>query len=281
MTDANAGRYLAGVGIALLTTFMSALGLTLQKKAHQRLEYRREIARRRHKVDPALASYRQPLWITGIVLMAASSLLSLAVFALVGQSVASAFASITIVWNAILAVAILREQLTALDLIVAVLMITGTVLVVYFGRRGQQSGFLSLNDILTLIRRPAAIAGWAIFAFVILILGGYSIMEDRRLFAGTVSRRDKQFRATILSRCITAGVFSGFVGFFSKAVVSIFAKSTQSVSANLAHWEVWIFLILLPVALVLQVSFLNSALRHFPSAEAVPLYQSQVVVRVI
>jgi uncharacterized membrane protein (UPF0136 family) len=41
---------------------------------------------------------------------------------------------------------------------------------------------------------------------------------------------------------------------------------------------VWVFLLLLPTALVFQVAFLNTALRHFPAAEAVPLYQSQVVI---
>jgi hypothetical protein len=112
-----AGRYLAGVGIALCTTFMSALGLSLQKRSHLRLESAREAARRRHVTDPKLASYRQAGWLIGLSLMIASSLLSLAVFALVGQSVASAFASITIVWNALLAVLLLRENLSPLDVV--------------------------------------------------------------------------------------------------------------------------------------------------------------------
>jgi hypothetical protein len=62
----------------MLTTFMSAMGLALQKRTHQKLEKRRERARRRKVEDPKLASYRQPLWLVGIALMAASSLLSLA-----------------------------------------------------------------------------------------------------------------------------------------------------------------------------------------------------------
>jgi drug/metabolite transporter (DMT)-like permease len=232
------GRYLAGVGIALATTFMSALGMTLQKRTHQRLEGRREAARRKHRTDAALASYKQPLWVVGLVLMAASALLSLAVFALVGQSVASAFASITIVWSLLLSVAVLRERITPLDVIVATLMITGTVLAVYFGSRGANGGsFLSLDDILRLQRRPAAYAGWAVFGSLILLLGGYSVWQDRRLLLGSVTRRDAQFRATIAARCATAGLFSGIVGFLSKAVVSIFAKSASgAVGRNLARW---------------------------------------------
>ena len=86
-------------------------------------------------------------------------------------------------------------------------MIVGTVLVVYFGSRGgSSSGFLSLDDILNLLHRVAAYAGWVIFGTAVIVLGGYSIWMDRRLFAGTIARKDKPFRATILTRCIAAGI---------------------------------------------------------------------------
>lgn len=78
---------------------------------------------------------------------------------------------------------------------------------------------------------------------------------------------------------ITLQLFSGFVGMFSKAVVSVFSSSVSGdVGANLGRWEVWIFLLLLPTALGCQVTFLNSALKRFDAKEAVPLYQSMVVV---
>jgi drug/metabolite transporter (DMT)-like permease len=276
---ADVGKYLAGVGIALLTTFMSALGMTLQKRSHQRLEAARERARRLRRPNKALSNARQPLWVTGIVLMAASSLLSLAVFALVGQSVASAFASITIIWAAILASCVLHERLTLLDVVVSALCVIGTVLVVYFGSRGSSgSGFLSLDDILALIQRPAAVVGWSCFGSATLLLGGFTLYVDHARVVGALSRHSSLFRATLLTRTITAGLFSGVVGFLSKAVVSVFASSTQDVAANLGRWEVYLFLLLLPAALVCQVGFLTSALRWFPATEAVPLYQSQVVV---
>lgn len=55
-----------------------------------------------------------------------------------------------------------------------------------------------------------------------------------------------------------AGLFSGFVGMFSKASVSIFASSVGNVSDNLARVEPWIFIVLLICCLVCQVYYLNS-----------------------
>ncbi|RYE82906.1 MAG: hypothetical protein EOO65_04780 [Methanosarcinales archaeon] len=44
------------------------------------------------------------------------------------------------------------------------------------------------------------------------------------------------------------------------------------------RWETWVLIIMLPLCLVFQVMFLNSALRLFDAKEAVPLYQSAVVL---
>lgn len=153
--DMAVGAYFAGIGIALCTTFMSALGMTLQKITHRRIEAAKLRARARQQQaqemrelhlgdrggggvggagsaearggrtrrarrgadgDEAdsdntkqLRTWKQPLWLSGIGLMLASSLLSLAVFALVGQAVASCFAAVTLIWNAIFGYLVLRE----------------------------------------------------------------------------------------------------------------------------------------------------------------------------
>ena len=72
-------RYVAGVGVAICTTCMSALGLVLQKRGH------RKHAGAAGEVDRLSTVLSRPTWIIGIALLVASSLLSLAVFSLVGQ----------------------------------------------------------------------------------------------------------------------------------------------------------------------------------------------------
>lgn len=56
----------------------------------------------------------------------------------------------------------------------------------------------------------------------------------------------------------SAGLFSGFVGMFSKASVSVFASSVDNVDDNLARVEPWFFIVLLICCLVAQVFYLNS-----------------------
>jgi drug/metabolite transporter (DMT)-like permease len=139
-------KYVAGVGIALCTTFMNALGLSLQKLGHSDTQ-RRNAERARAPGGPQGKPYkvvRNVKWLAGLALMGAASLLSLAVFALVGQSVASAFAAITIVYNMALARIFLKERVDRIAVLVAVVMVAGTVLVVVFGSQGANTdSFLS------------------------------------------------------------------------------------------------------------------------------------------
>jgi hypothetical protein len=170
-----------------------------------------------------------------IVIVRRAATSAAAVFALVGQSVASAFASITICWNLLLSVLLLRERLVPLDIIVASILITGTVLAVYFGSQGGQSGFLSLDNILTLLHQPAAYAGFSIFGAALVLFIAYTYAVERMRAAERIDVHSWWWRSTLFSRACVAGLFSGFVGFFSKAVVDIFASSTNNVGANLAQ----------------------------------------------
>lgn len=130
------GKFLAGVGIACCTTAMNAGAMTLQKLAHLDVERRRDAARREGRSDADIAGdkafkvTRKKKWLLGLCFMGAASLLSLAVFALVGQSTSSAFAALTIVWSLIFSRAFLKEVVAPFDIAVACLMIVGTVLAV-------------------------------------------------------------------------------------------------------------------------------------------------------
>lgn len=80
------------------------------------------------------------------------------------------------------------------------------------------------------------------------------------------------------SRAILAGLFSGSTGMCSKLVIVtvVAAVSAGDYKAVLARWEWYLALAGLPASLVLQLRFLNSALKRFDALEAVPIYQSAV-----
>jgi hypothetical protein len=136
-----------------------------------------------------------------------------------------------------------------------------------------------LDDILDIWRTPRAAIGFSLFIVLLLAGIGFVMWVERDFAAGRMSEAAPRFRATLFVRAAVAGLFSGFVGSFSKAVVSVFSASVADGAAgNLNRWEPWILLVCLPAALVCQVLYLNSALRRFAASEAVPLYQSMVVV---
>ena len=266
MVTSDAVRYTAGVAVAIITTCMSALGLALQKKGHASTRQ--------------VPLFRRPVWIVGILLLVASSLLSLAVFALVGQSVASSFAALTIVWSMLFSKFILHEQLRVSDGIVAGLMVAGTLLVVVFGSMGsaQSAVFLDADQILSLLQAPVAEGCLAAYLSTLVCGIGYTAIAERLHKVGKISASSFAWRATLFIRSLVCGIFSGFVGFFSKAVVSIFASATLSIAENLRTWQVYVFILLLLTAVIAQVWTLNTSLRHFPVREAVPLYQAMVVM---
>ncbi len=208
--------------IALGTTGMTAAGLTMQKLVHKRLEGAREAALRKHQVNPKhLRSYRQKLWIIGLILMALGAVVSLAVFALLGQAVASAMASVTLLWNAGLASRILKERFTVVDAVSTTLLIAGAVIVVYFGQFGSSSTFLNIDDVLATINRPGATV--PVFSAMIAV-----VMAVVMLIIYAIVYRYNRLRPLppILWSSLAffppfmAGIFSGWTGFLSKGFVT-------------------------------------------------------------
>jgi hypothetical protein len=293
-------NYAAGVLIALLTTCLSALGLALQKRVHARLSVRREEALRREgdtksgkgaaragdgaaaaaraEADRSLRSHRQPLWVIGIALMAISSLMSLAVFALLGQAVSSAMASVTILWNILFARILLHEPFTRVDAATTVLLIVGAVLVVVFGRKGKQvASFLSPDDIQRLMGRTAV----AIFTpivgvlMVFCILAHYYVVQRRK----RVAARRWQIRIDEMLTILLAGLFSACTGYLSRGFVTLLSYAAQTDAGAVFTWYgSYLLGIFLPISLVFQVGYLNAALKLGDATEVTPQYQSWVVL---
>ena len=80
-------------------------------------------------------------------------------------------------------------------------------------------------------------------------------------------------------RALLSGCFSGLTGFCAKAVVccvtSMFAERS---AADLSRGEFWVFLLIFPISMVLQVRAMSAALRDFDAMVMVPMYQSCIVL---
>lgn len=292
------GAYFAGVGLALCTTAMSALGMALQKLTHKRLAAAREKARmaeqsrtartqaatvipaphtgqaedeaqrlqsrtearEARKQARALRSWRQPMWIAGIGLMLTSSLLSLAVFALVGQAVASSFAAITLVWNALFGRFLLREHLTRLDVLVTLILMTGSLITVAFGaQRGPDArqAFLDEATIQRYFSTNAVVIFSAIYGFVAVVVLVAIAWLDRKKRLG-LPIQPRVWFSTAFGRAFLAGTFSATTGLCSKGFTSLISATGKEGNGGQNFGTAfWLFLCFLPFSVVLQITYLN------------------------
>ena len=294
--------YVAGVSVALISTLISATGLTLQKRTHKRLEREKEAAAAtaadastaapdslpvpsngaqdttlvQSSSTPKKQYYKQASWLAGVSCMLASALMSLAVFALLGQARSSALAAMTIVWNGLLAKAFLNEVFTGVDALSSILVILGALIAVIFGANGaQEQAGKTIDDLVDSLHRTTVVI--AAVVIVLVYIGAYLFLRRMRQWEVAGTRTDGQKRATCFVRVALAALFSGSTGMLSKNVVVCLVQLVGSRSPYvLTRFEFYFFVASLPASLVLQLGYLNGALREMDALEVVPPYQARI-----
>jgi len=258
----GAGNYIAGVIIALFTTFSSALGLVLQKLSHNN-----KSSTTTKRIDKT--------FMAGVSLMALSAIVSLAVFALCGQAVASSFATLTIVWSLLLSAIILKEPILYIDIIVCTTLIIGAIISIVFGSKVPRVDSSSPST----VRLNLSSTRFIITMSVLAVLGLCST-----LLTVSLARRKKVLtvaglRLACLSSIVVACVFCGLTGTMSTSFVGLIAYAfTTSASEVFTFVPLYFIFLSLIASLVLQITFLNKALKLRPNNEVVPIYQSGVCI---
>ena len=251
-----------GVVLACCTTFLSAMGLTLQKKALSRLAESRGGGT---GVGPRLRSYHSPLWLAGLACIVVSALASIGVSGLLGQFLASSFACCTLVWAALLRHFFLHEPLYPIDYLIMVALCSGTLAIVFgrsvLGTSAPPSTLFSPAQLASTLNnwRTAVFAGAWFFCFAAL---------------WTSSWRTWCRLACLLG---LAALFGALTGVCSKAVGSLlsFAVGGGAGAAGLAvgSFLLWLFVAILLGSVVLQMGYLNEGLKEGTAATVVPVYQ--------
>jgi Magnesium transporter NIPA len=260
-----AGVFLGGVAVALGSTVFASSGLILQKLAHNRQE---AAALSGKPAKPAVSTC---IWWGGLLSLALSSVLSLVTYGLLGQALASAFAALTIPANSFLAFRFLGEKFTLVDGICMFLICAGITISVAFCNTSTSSVVYNVDVILSLLQRPIVYATSAVLVS--------SFFFSLIFFAYLNYKKYKGWKIECFVRAYLAGLFSGITGFCSKSMVVCIENmvSTKNLG-DLYTISFWIFVLGLPASLVTQVYFLNSALAKFDAIEAIPPYQSFVVL---
>lgn len=267
LTGSDAGTYAAGILLSCVISSLNSAGMGLQKRTHRLVAGGGDGA--------ALKYWQYAQWQVGLACLAAGAVGSLGNYALLGQSRASAMASLTIVTNAVMSVFFLGEKFTRIDAAVSVTVGAGIVLAVTFGSAAGGAERNSLDDLLAVLSRDAVYVAAGVTAAVLAL----SELAVRRLARQPAERRTHASeKAELFLRAFMAGVFSGSTGFFAKASIACIESmgSTRS-AADFGRWQFWLFLVGLPASVVLQLRSLNGSLRRFDALAVVPIYQGCIV----
>lgn len=213
-------------------------------------------------------------WILGFVCMTVASFSVLVNYSILDQSRASAFSSLTIVSNAIMAKYYLREEFTRYDAAAAVCIVTGVVICAIFGAVAPAGSPQTLQELwVELSRTTVYVVSPLIFLLVVLLFSFVRYSESLLKKSYSLSRME------CFARAFLAGIFSGSTGFFAKAVVCAITDTVQHEywGGSLGDPRFYVFILGLPASIFLQIKCLNDGLRAFDTVELVPIYQACIV----
>eukprot|EP00946_MAST-07B_sp_MAST-7B-sp1_P000136 g136.t1 len=122
--------WILGVLGAILGTFLSTLGLGLQKLTHEKLKAE----------GKQVENYCQyPLWVLGIACLAVDAVLDVWTFGLAPASLLAPMASMVLVWNGIVAYCLVGERLTQKATIGTVIIVAGSICATIFSQHDTPS----------------------------------------------------------------------------------------------------------------------------------------------
>ncbi|KAJ1855470.1 hypothetical protein GGH12_003440 [Coemansia sp. RSA 1822] len=162
-------RLLLGVGASVAGSLGHSLGMTLQKRAHMRLE----------AIDSSRPLWKDKQWQLGLLLYLFSSTAPpMLALSMLPVFVAAPLAAVGLVANAVFARYILASTFVHADMVGTLLVTLGSMCVAVFGAIDEP--LLSLRQLMLLYRRPAYVVFFAVYATMVVALIAAEIYWRRR-----------------------------------------------------------------------------------------------------
>ena len=262
--DTSSDSWWIGVVGTIFGSIVSNFGNNLQKISLDRDSARPEEKRR--------SSLRQPLWVVGLLCMVFGAVADFAVLPFAPQSLLAPLATITLVVNVAMANVLNNERPTRRNLVATAAIVAGTSCVVVFGDRCEKTygaGVLAARfaqrDMIAYVACVATVLAGGVGAAA----AADTAAGDRNVPIG--ARRDAAF-----AMAAVGGVFGGNTVLCAKAVGELIADTLRrsGPGRGVANWHVALFLPALAANLVLQVRFLNEAIRRYAMLLVIPVYST-------
>jgi hypothetical protein len=255
--------WIVGVLFAFVACCLSNTGVNLQKLAHNR-------ARRNHK-----SIIKDPRWLIGMGSVIVGSILDLVSYVFAPMSLLAPLGAMTLVVNLFVAPCMLGEQLTRYDVVITIIILSGTVIAVVFGSKSNVS--YTSRELERLYTQTLFIVYICITGFLVICALTFLIYIYRRTKANKSSVSERQLKAEAFLYPALAGVCGAHSALFAKSATELVS---ESISGNNQFDQPlpYFFILFLGFLLVMQMKFLNNGLARADALYIVPIYQVVWVV---
>lgn len=259
-----------GVAGTIFGCFVSNFGTNIQK-----------VSLDRNSALPASrqrSSLRQPLWIAGCICMIAGAIADFAVLPFAPQSLLAPLATTTLVFNVAMANVLSKERPSCMNIVATATILAGTVLVVVFGDRCSPTR--RADELVERFEATPMIV-YIVLVSVALLCGVVaSVAMDRKAERSRVPITERKSVAFMMAA--VGGIFGGNTILCAKTVGELIKTSIDALSGSTAglssegiwNWATPVFLLALVGNLLLQVRFLNEAIRRYAMLLVIPVYQT-------
>ena len=295
--------WIFGVFGALIGTFLSTLGLGLQKLTHEKLKAEgKEIENYCH----------HPTWLAGIGCLVIDAVLDVWTFGLAPASLLAPMASMVLVWNVVTAPCLVGEKVTKRGLLGTAVIITGSICATIFSQHDTPN--YSLDDFAQRWSSPEVII-YEILVITIFIAHKIGLrqmqIQNSKQFVGDGDDNDtdhfddpatmdadvdaideKQIDSMTLNyeegskpyliaqfvMAMVSGMLGGQSIIFAKTVVELLkatffpAEGSDMTYNAFASFPFYIFLGCLICVLMTQTQVLNVAMHNFDSLNVIPIF---------
>ena len=248
-----------GIPLQLGACFFAALGYVLQKRAHLR----------RIASGSKEPLWKSPVWLSGLLSMILSAGLAVGSSPLLDQSKQAPLGAVTIVFSSLLAALLLGEILTVLDAISTAIIITGTVVAVT--SNNAASSTYTFEETAELLD-DVVVWCYTALLLTLFLVGGMFVERLSRKEDALWSARSKM--AFSLVAPALGGFCQGYTGYSSKVIATVAFEGETEGLRNPAFYA---YVVLLVVAVVLQVRWLNAGLAHFTALQIIPVFQTCII----
>ncbi|KAK2745539.1 hypothetical protein FQN57_003664 [Myotisia sp. PD_48] len=262
------GSIAIGVLVALISTSLQAVGLTLQRKSHI-------LEDEKYPYDARRPAFKRRRWQVGMFMFVISNIVGSTIqITTLPLPVLSTLQASGLVFNTIFATLILGEPFTRYSFFGTILVCIGAILIATFGAIGEPAH--TLDQLLELLVRPPFIR-WMVGTAVII---GFTLAAARavKLMAipgrsrGWLSRcpvphpsssyhspRIKTFRGVLYGS--VSGILSAHSLLVAKSAVELLIRTIVDRVNQFNRWQSWIILLALVGLALTQLYYMHRGLK--------------------